>query len=221
MPGQVTFAMDDSEFQKVMGQYINASSKDAAFAMNRTMNNLAIFGVTEAKNADKSEIESIESRNWWPRYIGMKIANYRWGGDVHKRGIPQIRKNEAMYFQNDKLKKRISKQVIRSRSAAVSFMKYFFKWMSDEIRQTIPGLPSFPSKKFKGFQGYFTAATMDRPIVSISVAYEYKHRSDTSVKKAENILQSILDKIKPLLIADMRQYIARKMRERSVGISAR
>ena len=87
------------------------------------------------------------------------------------------------------------------------------------MRAVTPGLKAPPSKTFKGFDVTVKPATMDDPSVTARVAYSYRSRGERAVQKAEALLQGILDRARPLLIADMREYITGKAAENARSIS--
>jgi hypothetical protein len=230
MPGQITFAINDQEFQKTMKEYINVSSKDGAFAMNRTMNNFAIFGFEEAKVAQASEIENVQSLEWWPKYVAAAMVK-RKAKQLAVRMEKTARKGktlsgkvyrrlEQLHYTRAEAQKE-SARIIRSRSVSIGFLRFFFATLSRRMRTEVTGMRVPPSKTFKGFEVTAKPATMQDPTVSATVRYTYRRRGERSVQKAEALLQDIINRARPRLIADMRVYIAAKLKERSIGVSAR
>ena len=222
MPGQVTFALDDSEFQGVMAEYIRQSSKEAATAMNRTMNSLAIFGVKEAKEAQTGEIERVQTLDWWPMYIAaimvkkkakqlavkMQKASAKGktlSGKTYQRLV-------ALHYTREEARKE-SARVIRKRSLAIGFVRFFFVTLSRNVRTYVPGARAATGKSFRGFAVSVKPATTQDPSISAQVKYSYRSRGERAVQKAEALLQDILDRARPKLIADMRQYITDKLRQ--------
>jgi hypothetical protein len=229
MAGQVTFALDDAEFQTAMRDYIQVSSKDGAFAMNRTMNNLAVFGFQEAKQAQAGEIERVQTLDWWPKYVAASMVR-RKAKQLSVRMEKASRKGRviggkmyqrlAMLHYTRAEARKESERIIRKRSLAIGFVRFFFATLSRSMRAVTPGLMTPPSKTFRGFDVTVKPATMDNPSVTARVAYAYRSRGERAVKKAEALLQGILDRARPLLIADMREYIKRKASENARRISA-
>jgi hypothetical protein len=230
MAGVATFALDDAEFQGVMGDYLRVSSKDGAAAMNRTMNNLAIFGHDEARVAQLAEIENVQALDWWPAYVATRMVK-RKAKQLAVRMEKASRKGKtissktyrrlvAFHYTRDEARKE-SARIGRRRSVSVGFLRFFFVSLSRQMRTAVPGMRVPPSKSFKGFDVTISAATEDRPMVTAEVRYPYRSRGEASVKKAEALLQNTLERARPRLIADMREYIARKASETARGISAR
>jgi len=228
MAGQVKFALDDAEFQKAMGEYIQASSKDGAFAMNRTMNNFAVFGFHEAQVAQASEIESVQRLDWWPMYVARVMVRRKAAQLVVKMekatrkgkvmGGKTFQRLAKLHYTREEARKE-SARIIRRRSVAIGFVRFFFVTMSRQVAAVVPGMRTPPSKTFKGFEVTVTPATIQSPSVSARVAYAYRSRGEAAVKKAEALLQGIIDRARPMLIADMREYITRKAAENARSIS--
>jgi len=228
MAGQVTFSLDDAEFREAMRDYIMASSKDAPFAMNRTMNNLAVFGFNEAKTAQQGEIENLQSLEWWPRYVAAVMVKKKARQlsvrmeKAASRGKAMTgkmyRRLEQLHYTREEARK-TSASIIRKRSLAIGFVRFFFATLSRSMRAVTPGLKTPSSKTFRGFDVTVKPATINDPSVTARVAYAYRSRGEAAVKKAEALLQGILDRARPLLIADMREYITRKASENARSIS--
>ena len=222
MPGQVQFALDDSEFQGVMAEYIRHSSKEAAYAMNRTMNSLAIIGNTEAKEAQEGEIQNVQTLDWWPKYIAAimvkkkakQLATRMQKASAKGKTISgkTYSKLVALHYTREEAKKE-SARVIRKRSLAIGFVRFFFVTLSRRVREYTPGVKVPASKSFRGFEVDVKPATVQDPSIRASVKYAYRSRGQKAVQKAEALLQDILDRARPLLIADMRQYIADKLNQ--------
>jgi hypothetical protein len=222
MPGQVTFSINDAEFQGVMSEYIRHSSKEAATAMNRTMNSLAIFGVKEAALAQAGEIERVQTLDWWPKYVAaimvkrkakqlsvkMQKASAK-GKTISGKTYSRL---VALHYTRQEARKE-SARIIRRRSVAIGFVRFYFVTLSRRVRELVPGLRSATGKSFRGFAVDVKPATAQSPIISATVTYGYRRRGEQSVRKAESLLQSILDRARPLLISDMRKYIADKLTE--------
>jgi hypothetical protein len=222
MPGQITFALDDSEFQGVMAEYIRRSSKEAATAMNRTMNSLAIFGVTEAKEAQAGEIERVQTLDWWPKFVAavmvrkkakqlavkMQKASAK-GKTISGKSYTKL---VALHYTREEARKE-SARIIRNRSLAIGFVRFFFVTLSRRVREYVPGARAAVGKSFRGFEVDVKPATVQDPSIRASVKYAYRSRGQKAVQKAEALLQDILDRARPLLIADMRKYIADKLNQ--------
>ena len=228
MAGQVTFSLDDTEFREAMLEYIQVSSKDGAFAMNRTMNNLGIFGFHQAKVAQDAEIMRVETLEWWPRYVAKTLANKYPAKAViknevkvnkDKSGFKVYKRVYMRHYTREKARK-ASASIIRKRSLAVGFVRFFFATLSRSMRAVTPGLKTPPSKTFRGFEVTVKSATMQDPSVTARVEYSYRSRGEVAVKKAEALLRDILDAARPLLIADMREYINRKAASAAKRFSA-
>jgi hypothetical protein len=216
MPGKVTFNLDDREFQGVMRDYIIHSSKEAAYAMNRTMNSLAVFGTMEAKEAQTGEIERVQTLDWWPKYIAAIMVKRKAAklATRIKKGIKGkvYQKLASLHYTREEARKE-SARVVRKRSTAIGFVRFFFVTLSRRVREFTPGSKVPPGKSFKGFEVNVKPATMQDPSISASVVYAYRSRGEKTVKRAESLLQDILDRARPRLIADMREYIKRKLNE--------
>ncbi len=228
MAGQVKFALDDVEFQKAMTEYIQTTSKDGAFAMNRTMNNLAIFGTEESKVAQDDEIQRIQQLDWWPMYVASVMVR-RKAAQLTVKMEKATRKGKVMggktfqrlaklHYTREEARKE-SARIIRRRSVAIGFVRFFFVTMSRQVAAIVPGMRTPSSKTFKGFEVTVKPATMQDPSISARVVYDYRSRGEKAVKKAEALLSEILERARPRVIADMREYITRKLTAASEAIS--
>ena len=213
------FVLLDDGWNRTMGDYIRASSRDAADAMNRTMNNFAVIAHGKTKLAQKQEIENVQSLEWWPKYVAAAMVRRK-----AKALAKRIEKNKVTGKTYQRLSalhytrleaRAASARIIRSRSVAVGFVRFFFVSLSRAMRNYIVGARVPPAKTFKGFDVSIQPATVDQPSVSARVTYEYRRRGERPVKRAEALLQEIIDETRPALIDDMREYIARKAQERA------
>ncbi len=229
MPGVATFTLTDDAWQKTMGDYIRVSSKDAVTAMNRTMNSFAIFGAQESDVAQKEEIERVQTLDWWPKYVATVMVKRK----AKRLAVRMEKYTSKGKTMSGKMYKRMaelhytraearaqSARMIRGRSVAIGFMRFFFATLSRSMRAYIPGARVPSSKSFKGFDVSIRGATESLPSVSAVVTYPYRRRGEKAVQKAEEMLQTAIDKARPLLIEDMQQYIRSKAQETARSHSA-
>jgi hypothetical protein len=228
--------LDDSEFQQAMADYIRVSSKDAADSMNRTMNSLAVLGFEHARLAQESEIRNVQTLEWWPKYVAsamvrrkaQSLATKMRKADAKGKtlsakafaNLSGLHYSRAGEKEGNSEAQKESARIIKGRSVAIGFVRFFFATMSRSMRGYVPGAKVPPSKSFKGFDVAIVPATLQRPSISAEVAYPYRKLGQRTVKRAEALLQEAMDAARPALIADMRDYIARKMREAAEGVSA-
>jgi hypothetical protein len=118
----------------------------------------------------------------------------------------------ALHYTREEARKE-SARIIRNRSLAIGFVRFFFVTLSRRVREYVPGARAAVGKSFKGFEVNVKPATEQDPSIRASVKYAYRSRGQKSVQKAEALLQDILDRARPLLIADMRKYIAGKLNQ--------
>jgi hypothetical protein len=152
--------LDDSEFQQAMADYIRVSSKDAADSMNRTMNSLAVLGFEHARLAQESEIRNVQTLEWWPKYVASAMVRRKASGLAAKMRKADAKGKTLSAKAFAKLSKlrytkaeaqKESARIIRGRSVAVGFVRFFFATLSRSMRDYIPGSRVPPSKSFKGF----------------------------------------------------------------------
>jgi len=221
MPGEARFTLSDESWHETMGDYIRVSSKDGAEAMNRTMNNFAVFGFGEAELAQKGEIERVQTLEWWPKYVA-KVMKKKKAAQLVKRTEKIRAKGKQMraatyerlvklhYTRAEAVK--ASASLIRSRSVSIGFVRFFFAALSRSMREYTQGMTP-QSKTFKGFDVQIKPATEAMPSVRATVNYTYRRRGEKAVQKAEEMLQGAIDRARPKLINDMRVYIASKARD--------
>lgn len=195
------FILDTTEFDGAVVQYAAASGKDFADVSNRQTLNLAIQGLKLQKKAENAEIKKLQSLDWWPKYIAKLLTA--------KRG--HYTRAEAIEY---------SAQVIRGRSKAVGFMKFFFASMAAAVAP-LTGRSRGKGKDFAGFKVSIQPATSEKPITDCAVSYTYRRRGDKTAKRTEIILQSTLAQAISATIADIQSYVDRKMRVTANKYSAR
>lgn len=187
--------LDSREWREAVRQYAIDTGKDEAYALNRQVNNLAIFAMRFVHNAQAASIRAVESLDWWPKYIA-KI--------LHKKG-PYTVKQARVY----------SKRLIRSRLVAIRFLRFFFVSLSRAIRVGALNKPSSGGKSFSGFDSVFRPATASNPHVEAAIGYTFRRRSDKTARKAEALLQAALNYAIPETIRDMKQYAERQAENRA------
>ena len=222
------FNIDRREFDKALKEYAAASKKDFAAICNRQMLNLAIHGVQLTKEAETSAINTLQSKDWWPKYIAKILSNKMFKSKVggafkksQKAGERAQRKFMQRGYTRDQARA-FSKKLIRRRLVAVSFLKFFFVSLGTAVKPYIsgPALRGY-TRKFKDFVLRIQPATIAAPRCEIAIVYNYRVRSNRTARKTERLLNAILARAFPATAADMRKYIADKARRTAARYSGR
>jgi hypothetical protein len=184
-----------------MIQYAAASKKDASDVSNRQLLNLSIQGLKLQKKAEASAIRTLESKDWWPKYIA-KILYEKTGG---------YNRAQARAF---------SRKVILGRVVAVGFMKFFFLKMAQVVGPST-GRPARAGKAFAGFTANFQKATPSKPDAGCVVSYPYRKRTQKTALKTERLLNNALQRAIGATVRDIQIYIDGKMGKTARKYSAK
>lgn len=222
------FNIDRREFDQALKEYATASKKDFSAICNRQMLNLAIHGVQLTKEAEAGAINTLQSKDWWPKYVAKTLSNKMFKAKVggaykksQKAGERAQRKFMQRGYTRDQARA-FSKKLIRRRLVAVGFLKFFFVSLGSAVKPYAsgPALRGY-SRKFKSFLLRIRPASPSVPRCDIAVSYDYRVRSNRTARKTERLLNAILARAFPETAADMRRYIADKARRTAERYSGR
>jgi hypothetical protein len=235
----VALRLDTREFNRAMQEYIAATGKDSAEAINRQSKNFAIKCLgTVKKSKGAAAIRALKDEPWWPKMVasimvkqagslaGSKIMQAQWAAAKRSAGIKAGKHKNAFKLDREeqsyaKEARRISAAILKSRAGAISFLRFFFRAMAAKMTQYSKG-GSIPSgKAFSGFQSQVTPATPGKLSVVMSTSYGFKRRGAGSAASAEVELQKAMTAALPVTVADMRTYTAKQLAKRARQYSGR
>ena len=199
----VALKLDTREFTRAMQEYIAATGKDSAEAINRQSKNFAIKCLgTVKKSRGAAAIRALKDESWWPKMVasvmvkqagsasGSKIMQAQWASAKRSAGIKAGKNKNSFKLDKEeqsyaKEARRISSAILKSRTGAISFLRFFFRAMATRMTQYSKG-GSIPSgKAFTGFQSQATPATPGKLSVVMSTQYGFKRRGAGSAAGAE------------------------------------
>lgn len=136
----------------------------------------------------------------------------------HRKGAFKLDRKERSYA---KYAKQLSRSILASRSAAITFLRFFFRTVATRMAQyspsgTVPGGKAFPD-----MQTMIVPATQRNTNVRMESSYRFKRRGPDSAAGAERVLQAAMSQSISATIADMREYINRKLAQRAQQYSGR
>ena len=229
----VSIRLDTSQFNAAMREYLEATKKDSAHAINRQMLNFSIKGRTLTRLAEKGDIASMESQPFWPKIVAKVIGNAagslasskafqsQWAAaqvSQHRKGAFKLDREESSYV---KLAKQVSKSLLKKRLRGIGFMRFFFLSIAQAISAKASVGKQLSGKKFTGFVAVVRPATENKLSCEASATYPYERRTANTAKRAERLLQQACDMALPLTIADMKKYASDQMAKRASQFSGR
>lgn len=203
----VDFTLDTADFSLALNQYAEACKKELPAVVNKVAADVAIRTGTGIEKAERTAIQRLADRKWWPRYVAMraKQLGLAAGGKSNKRG----RWAEAV---------KLSRNIIRSRLAHIGFLRAAWFRIADQILgRGKAGARSKP--KLTMVSGHATRATADRLAVDMVAAYA--SLAGKSIEAVEPKVWPRLQEAMGAKAEDMRVYVRRKIAEVGDRHSAR
>lgn len=211
--------IDTREFDAALRQYAAVSSKDYADVCNHQLRNLAIQSLKRTKKAQRSAIRALKQAVWWPKYISKIIAKR----GAYLASSKTRRKSAGRNTRYTRMARKISAQILRQRTKAVSFLRGFFWKMQQSLAPAAQGErpPAKPPAVFRDTRVTALPATARNLRSSVSARYNYKKRSQKTASGAERILFRVLRMAYPATARDMKVYIERKTKKTAERFSGR
>jgi hypothetical protein len=226
-----TFTLDWREFDKALVEYTAATGKTLADASNRQTLNLAIHGMKKVAIAEKSAIETLESKEFWPKMVASILSKRKAAmlGAMRKKlsrmstKMSNYGKMQAVtqdiygissgtHFYTRDEARAYSKKLINKRLKAVTYLRFFFVSLARAVKPFVQnGKGSVAGKKFNEFETIISPATDKKPTCECTVIYRYKTRKATTAKKADALLQRTMNAVIPETVADMVKETERRM----------
>ena len=235
----VALKLDTREFQRAIQQYVAATGKDSAGAINRQARNFAIKCISSTKQAKGSAaIRALQGESWWPKMIakvmakqagaaaGSKIMQAQWAAQKRAAGIKAGKHKNAFKLDAEersyaKYARKLSSQILKSRTGAITFLRFFFRVLAARMTQYTKGGSVPAGKNFPGFQQHIIPATPKKLTLRMDASYGFKRRGSGSAAGAEKELQAAMMVALPATVQDMRQYTARQLEKRARQYSGR
>jgi hypothetical protein len=234
MKETVKLTLNDILFKKAMAEYVAATGKDSAEAINRQARNFAIKCISSTKpSKGAAAIKSIEKEDWWPKIIAgimlkrsgkkenaseayqaqwaARKRKERLAAGAHKKAF-MLDKREKIYAD---LAQKISKAVLSQRVKAISFLRFFFRTLAQKMSAHAKGAAVPGGKEFPGFTSTVRPASANQLSVKMENTYKYKYRGSESASGAEALIQKAMSVALPATIADMKRYTAEKLAKRA------
>lgn len=215
--------LDTREFQQAIREYVAATGKDSAEAINRQARNFAIKCISATKpSKGAAAIKAIQNETWWPKVVA-KIMAKRGGSEAASktyqaqwakmastsRGMSKEEKSYAKYAA------KLSKSILGQRTAAITFLRFFFRSLAQRMSSFSKGGSVPGGKAFPGFAVKVTPAAPKRLSVSMDNTYKFKKRGSKSADGAERLLQQAMTVALPATVADMKQYTEDQLTKRA------
>ena len=241
----VSLRIDTREFQQAMAQYVQASKKDGAEAVNHQMMNFAVqcVGVVNSSSEfqpKRARIFALDQEDWWPKLVAKVIGHQEGAGAASKayqaqwsagqkklrdaagrKGAWKLDKEEQSYAR---LARKVSKEIIKGRGHAMTFLRFWFVKMAETMKPYAKKRPPTSPKRFPGFR---TRAKPALPsggqaiVANAAIEFAYKKRGQKTASGEERLLQKVVDKGLPATVADMKVYTQRKMQQQAAKFSGK
>jgi hypothetical protein len=230
--------IDSAEWNLAIAQYIAATKKGLAYSTNRALKNIGIKGIEIAKAAEPAAISRLESLDFWPALVAKYITQRKLGkaykaialrGHASKRQARTGRIIERAYRRNPGSHRseeaaQYSAKIVRKRLVTIGFIKWFFSNLARGLDAYVPGnRPRAPSRtgSWGGFSAKTEPATEQKTSASVLVSYDYRRRRNSTARKAERILGTILPRAVDLAVVDIKRFAEAKLAEAAARHSAR
>lgn len=236
----VAIRLDTREFTAAMREYIAATGKDSVEAINRQARNFAVKCIMHTKKAKgAAAIRALQSESWWPKFIAKVIARQAGGKASQKafqsqwaaaeqarrlsaggvKGAFKLDKEERSYVR---YAKQLSRKILGSRAAAITFLQFFFRVVAQKMSQYAKGNSAQEiSKRFPDFATNVLPARAGNTTVKIDSAYQFRKRGTKTSQSTERLLQEAMNKALPATIDDMKQYTEKKLAQRAAQYSGK
>jgi hypothetical protein len=225
LPSAGNVFLDTTQFYAVIDEYVKASHKDYALAVNLKMRDAALRAAQHAPVASRDNIRyTIQPPliAYFLRHRPLKTVNRRLyskevktkTGNVRRKWI---KRNVKVHYTRAEARK-YARSILGRRVRARTFIKGFFVGLASAIENKSQGVPKGARNYKTGFNLSYVPAVPDRLKGEGKVEYLYKHAKETD-NSGSRLLQKAWDFGLGAVIEDMKVYIARKMKERAYGHS--
>ncbi len=229
----MSFRLDTREFQQAIAQYSDATGKSNAESLNRAARNFAIKCISSTKKSKgAAAIRALQNTDWWPKVIakivshqagksaGSKALQAQWANRKRQEGIKSGKHKKAFMLDAEersyvKYAKQISNQVLRSRTAAITFLRFFFRVLAAKMTGISKGAAIPSGKNFTGFSPTVRPATDKKLSVALSNSYAFKRRGTKSASGAEKELSRAMAAALPATVDDITQYASKQLAKRA------
>jgi len=231
--------LETREFQRAIQEYVAATGKDSADAINRQARNFAIKCIgTTKQSKGAAAIRALKGESWWPKLIAKimakqagssaasKIMQAQWAAQKRAAGLKAGKSKGAFKLDAEersyaKMANQLSNSVLKSRTGAISFLRFFFRVLAARMTQYSKG-GSIPSgKNFPGFRQTVVPASPRKLSIRMEATYGFKKRGTGSAAGAEKELQTAMTVALPATVQDMKQYTAQQLAKRAKQYSGR
>jgi hypothetical protein len=235
----VSLRLDTREFQAAMREYVEATGKDSAEALNRQGRNFAIKCIQKTKQPrGAAAIRALAEEPWWPKLVSKVMGQAAGGGSASKmfqaqwaaaerakrlkagghKGSFKLDREEQSYAR---AARQMSRKILSSRTAAISFLRFFFRVLAGRMSQHSKGSGIPGGKQFAGFNSSVSAARPKQLTVGLMASYGYRKRGGSTAAGTERLLQDAMTQALSATVADMREYVATKLARRAQEKSGR
>jgi hypothetical protein len=228
----VSIRLDTAEFKGAMRDYLQATKKDSAHAINRQAQSFCVKSAQKVRLVNKPGIQAIKDEPWWPKVIAgvmkkragklaaLQIYQAQWAAKEkgkHRKGAFKLDKQERSYAKEARA---ISKTLIGNRLKAINFTKWFFLRVARQLSAE-GATPNAGAKAFPGIESSVVKATTDKLFAKLDSFYNYKRRGAGSAQGAEKELIKAMGAARSAVIQDMKDYTERQMAKRAAQFSGR
>lgn len=226
--------IDTRQFDAAMREYLQHTSKTAAFAVNKGMRDAALRAVAYVQPADRNELglwKSLASSDPggmispFVAYLLRKKKEqagtmFLAGTKYSKKAVKKMGRTGQFYTRAEA--KAFGKKVFASRFRAQTFLRAFFIAAADKLTALGVGGGGGrgKAKSVPQLKTTIKTATESNPSAGFAVLYDYK-RGNPHGEKASAILLRALQMGLNEKTEDMRAYINRKLAEKAREISAK
>lgn len=114
---QPTIQLDTRVFNQVLNEYQRLNRRTWPEIVNAKSLDVAFRALKETPKANAADIQALESKPWWPKYVAKRIV----GGVSFRKGKGRVNIHGRGYSREDA--KLVSQKIIAARKRSVAFVK--------------------------------------------------------------------------------------------------
>ena len=218
--GNNNLVIDTKEFTAALNDYSKVSKRSNGYILNKVAADVAFKTAELIPHATKENINAIENRAWWVKYISKLLSTKGFSKTTttnsKKHGkVTKTFRVRAGKFTH-KQAKMVSRKVIANRRKGIGLLKYAWTAAALAIKNEFGDIGDgqgllVNSKKFKRATGRAYRATSSNLYAIVMAIYDLP--KDEQVITAEAKVKPYLQAAMNYKAGDMRKYIADKQAE--------
>jgi len=214
--------VDTRQFSRAMSQYLATTKRDLADATNRIAFDVSRWAIEETKRSDKQAIQSLNKKEWWPKYIAKRIGGRGVGATFTRKG-----QSRRVHFQGNFTRaqaRTVSAKIIAARIRSRAFIASGFISAAKDFASRVFGEKRVPRRGTGGSEKPTGRGIPARPgtkpvawIVNTALnAFKFSSRPN-----AMPVAQAALQRALTRKTRDLQEVIRKRLARTAKQFSAR